>query len=193
MYKNKYNCIIIHGCPSSIEKGMNSETRTYDKHWIPWLRKNLIDNGIKTATPLMPDPWEPDYQKFKKEFEKYEVNEHTILVGHSCGTSFLIRWLGESKKEVAKLILVAPWKIADKEDKFRKEFYEYPIDETIKSRIGKIVIFTSDDEYKDGKKSVQIIHNIIGGEIIELKNHGHYTLDDMVTEEFPELLEMILD
>jgi hypothetical protein len=38
--KNKNNCIIIHGCPSEKEKAMNSETRTYDKHWIPWIKKN---------------------------------------------------------------------------------------------------------------------------------------------------------
>ena len=44
---------------------MNPETRTYDKHWIPWLKRNLIAAGIKTETPLMPDPWEPDYQKIQ--------------------------------------------------------------------------------------------------------------------------------
>ena len=38
----KSNCIIIHGCPSNVEKAMNPETRTYDKHWIPWLKQNLI-------------------------------------------------------------------------------------------------------------------------------------------------------
>ena len=49
-------CIIIHGCPSDIEKAMNQETRTYDKHWIPWTKKQLVENGIETETPLMPSP-----------------------------------------------------------------------------------------------------------------------------------------
>ena len=31
------NCIIIHGCPSNVEKAMDSEKSTYDKHWIPWI------------------------------------------------------------------------------------------------------------------------------------------------------------
>src|SRR3989344_1592392 len=139
-------CIIIHGCPSDKEKAMNPETRTYDKHWIPWLKRNLVVAGIPTEVPLIPDPWEPDYQKFKREFEKYEVGENTILVGHSCGCAFLVRWLGESKKKIKKLILVAPWKIADKEDEFRPAFYNYPIDETIKSRVEEIVMFTADNE-----------------------------------------------
>ena len=73
-------CIIIHGCPSDVKKAMNLETRTYDKYWIPWLKQNLIASGIKTETPLMPDPWEPNYQKFKAEFEKYSVDENTNII-----------------------------------------------------------------------------------------------------------------
>ncbi len=192
MNTKKLNCIIIHGCPSDAEKAMNPATRTYDKHWIPLLRQNLIAVGIKTEMPLMPDPWEPKYQKFKAEFEKYKVGESTILVGHSCGSAFLVRWLGETKRKISKLILVAPWKIPDKDDKFREEFYTYQIDESIKSRVNEIVMFTADDEEDEGKESLKIFHQALGGEVIELKRHGHYTLGDMRTEEFPELLEVIV-
>ncbi len=185
--------LIIHGCPSDVEKAMNPETRTYDKHWIPWLKKELVAREILVETPLMPTPWEPDYKKFKTEFEKYEVGEDTILVGHSCGCAFLVRWLGETKKKILKLILVAPWKIPKKNNKFRQAFYTYPIDESIKSRVGKIVMFTADDEETDGKESLKIFHKALAGEIIELKGHGHYTLRDMRTEKFPELLEVILN
>jgi len=130
-------CIIIHGCPSKAENETDEKTRTYDKHWIPWTKKQLIKRGIEVQAPIMPEPWQPDYNKFKSEFEKLEVNENTVLVGHSCGCAFLVRWLGESKKKIHKLILVAPWKINDKgkDDKYREEFYGYSIDQTIKERI----------------------------------------------------------
>ena len=32
----------------------------------------------------------------------------------------------------------------------------------------------------------------LGGKVIELKSHGHYTLGDMGTEEFPELIQEVL-
>ena len=187
-----YNCIIIHGCPSNAEKAMGPKTRTYDKHWIPWIKKELYFLGVKTETPLMPNPQAPDYEAFKKEFEKLTVTKDTVLIGHSCGCSFLVRWLGETKKKIHKLIFVAPWKISDKDDKFRKLFYEYSIDKTIKSRIDEIIMFTSDNEEDDGKKSLNIFHQSLGGKIIELLRRGHYTQEDMRTEEFPELLKEII-
>jgi uncharacterized protein len=180
------NCIIIHGCPSA------PSDMTFDQHWIPWIAGVLNASGIPTTIPLMPEPWKPDYEKYKKEFEKQEINDNTILIGHSCGSAFLVRWLGDSKRKVNKLILVAPWKIAG-EKSLKKSFYEYPIDETIKSRVGKIVMFTADNEEDMGKMSLKIFHDALGGKIINLKSHGHYTMEDMKTEEFPELLNEVVN
>jgi predicted alpha/beta hydrolase family esterase len=152
----------------------------------------LSKRGIKTENPLMPEPWYPDYSKFKKEFEKYKVTENTILIGHSCGCAFLVRWLGDSKKKINKLILVAPWKIPRKNDKYKKAFYGFDIDKTIKSRVKEIVIFTANNEEPDGKKSLKIFHKALGGKIIQLKGRGHYILEDMGTKRFPELLKEIV-
>ncbi len=191
--KEKINCIIIHGCPSNKEKAMNPETRTYDKHWIPWIKEKLDNLDIKAETPLMPAPWEPNYDDFKKEFERCDIKENTILVGHSCGSSFLVRWLGESKQKVKKLILVTPFKIPKEEnDSVREAFYAYEIDEGIKSRVEDIIMFTTDNEHEKGKKSLEIFHKKLGGKIVNIKGMGHYILRDMGTEEFPELLEEII-
>ncbi len=186
-------CIIIHGCPSKAEKLMDSKTRTYDKHWMPWIKKELIAKNIEIETPIMPSPWEPNYEKFRRVFESYDIDENTILIGHSCGCAFLVRWLGETKRKILKLILVAPWKINDEGDEFRETFYNYQIDETIKDRINKTVMFTADNEEEDGKESLKIFHKALGGEIIELKGRGHYIIGSMGTEEFPELLKVILE
>ena len=182
---------ILHGCPSDIEKAMNPETRTYNKHWIPWLKEQLVARGIDVETPLMPNPWAPDYVEFRKEFEKFPVSEDDILIGHSCGGAFLVRWLGDSKQKIAKLILVAPWKVPDAGDRLREEYYGFEIDKTIPDRVGEIVMFTSDNEEEDGKKSVKIFHEALGGKLVELPDKGHYTMKDMGTTVFPELLAQI--
>lgn len=185
---NNAKCIIVHGCPSDPSEEI---TKEYVRHWIPWIKEKLVWYGIKTEVPLMPEPWYPNYEAFKKEFEKYKVTNNTVLIGHSCGCAFLVRWLGETKQKIKKLILVAPWKISDKNEKIGKLFYEYPIDETIKERVEKIIMFTADNEEEAGKKSLDIFRKALGGKIVELKGKGHYTLEDMGSEDFPELLKEI--
>ncbi|MFZ6035275.1 MAG: RBBP9/YdeN family alpha/beta hydrolase [Patescibacteria group bacterium] len=189
MGNNKINCIIVHGCPSDSSEEINHD---YAKHWIPWVKKQLTSFRIQTIVPLMPKPWEPDYNAFKKEFEKFIITKNTVLIGHSCGCAFLVRWLGESKQKINKLILVAPWKVNNHNDEWREKFYNYPVDETIKNRINEIVMFTSNNEEIDGKKSLNIFHRSLGGRIIQLRNKGHFTLEDMGSEEFPELISEIV-
>lgn len=185
------NCIIVHGCPS--KKGFEKENPTYNKHWMPWLKKELEKNNVTAKRPMLSNPWKPDYTLWKKEFSIYEkfIDKNTILIGHSCGTVFLTRWLAETKKEILKLILVAPWKKSNRDDP-REELYKYKIDESIKERVGKIIIFTADDEEQIGKDAAKEFKEKLGAKLIELKGRGHYTLGDMGTEEFPELLEEIL-
>lgn len=183
--KNK-KCIIIHWCPD------DSDDITFNKHWIPWTKQELVSNGIEVIVPLMPYPWKPDYQTFKTEFEKLEIDKNTILVGHSCWGAFLVRWLWETKKEILKLILVAPWKEDNSNNIIRKNFYTFKIDDSIRNRVEEVVIFTSDNEEEIWKKSMIRFNKVLGWQIINLENHWHYTLGDMWKEEFPELVDIIL-
>lgn len=57
------NVIIVHGIPGDEERASNEKTRTYDKHWIGWLKKLLPQKSIQIETPLMPEPWSPKYSE----------------------------------------------------------------------------------------------------------------------------------
>ena len=185
------NCIIVHGCPSK-EEDLIDIRKMDAKHWIPWIRKELTSKGIKVETPLMPESWKPDYNSWKKEFEKYDINENSVLIGHSCSCSFLVRWLGETKRKIKKLILVAPAKIAshDANDNVKK-LYNFEINKTIKEKINEVVILISDDEKQRHKDAAELFSNAMNGEILEIKGKGHFIYDSMGTTEFPELLEKI--
>jgi len=54
-------------------------------------------------------------------------------------------------------------------------------------------MFTADDEEEEGKESLKIYNKSLGGKIIELKGHGHYTRGDMGTAKFPELIKEIIE
>jgi len=191
--KEKLNCIIIHGCPSNKEKAMNPETRTYDKHWIPWIRRELEKVGIKVFTPLMETPWDPKYEEWKEVVDKLDVNENSILIGHSCGGAFLIRWLDETKKKVKRLILVSPGKAGKARSKFTANLYGEKVVKNLKKYVhDEIILFTSNNDIKEHIEGAYAYEKELPAKIIFLKNKGHFTQGDMGTEEFPELLKEVL-
>ncbi len=79
---------------------------------------------------------------------------HTKLLTDPCGCTFLVRWLGETKRKIHKLILVTPWKMKDNIDDFVKAFYVFPIDKTIKDRVDEVIMFTADNEAEDGDRRI---------------------------------------
>lgn len=186
------NCIILHGCEYDQSNAYKLTQRTPENHWTAWVRENVIMRGVASQTPLLPRSWAPDYDVFTAELEKYEITDRTVLVGHSCSCAFLVRWLGDTKRRIAKLILVAPWKVFDGTDSGRAAFYTYDIDPTIVNRVEKIVMFTADNESDDGKKSLKMFHDAIGGEIIALSGRGHYRTNQWSNSEFSELVDQIL-
>ena len=101
--------IILHGMPSK-EEYFNAESPAQsNKHWLPWVQRQLILNGILAQTVELPEPYEPNYEKWRSVFEQFHIDEETNLIGHSCGGGFLVRWLSENKIKVGKVALVAPW------------------------------------------------------------------------------------
>jgi predicted alpha/beta hydrolase family esterase len=187
------NAIILHGMPDK-EEYLAAGERAGDSHWYHWLKHMLELQGIESVVPEMPTPYEPHYATWREAFERYSVNEHTILVGHSCGAGFIIRWLSENKITVGKVILVAPWIDPDREFKnLVADFFDFTMDPELIIRTQGITIFYSTDDTTDIIETVEIIEKTIPKCVIKkFEDKGHFTLEDMKTEEFPELLVTVL-
>jgi uncharacterized protein len=99
--------VIVHGMPSK-EEYLGIATLASHNHWFPWLQRELILNEIFTQAPEMPHPYQPLYKEWCLIFEQFKVDEDTVLIGHSLGGGFLVRWLSENKVKVGKVVLVAP-------------------------------------------------------------------------------------
>lgn len=102
------NAIIIHGMPSREEYYDPANLAPSHNHWFSWLQHQLLLNGILTQTPEMPEPYNAKYNDWSSVIEQFKIDKNTILVGHSLGAGFLVRWLSEQKIEVGRVVLVAP-------------------------------------------------------------------------------------
>jgi predicted alpha/beta hydrolase family esterase len=186
------NVLILHGCCSKEEFFDETVPSSSNSHWLPWIQKKLITIGIPAQTPEMPQAYEPEYENWKRVFNRFAVDDQTLLVGHSCGAGFLLRWLGETKKQLTKLILVAPW--LDLTGK-RGGFLDFEIDRSIQARVNEVhVLFSSNDKVDGVKESVEILRGAFAkAKLHDLRDKGHFTSQEMKTAAFPELLNLIAE
>ena len=186
------NAIILHGMPGKEECCDASVPSASNSHWLPWLQKQLLTNDIYAVTPEMPVPWMPDYEVWKKEFERFDITPETILVGHSCGAGLIVKYLSENDAKVGRVVLVAPW--LDPEREIENGFYEnLVIDPELVKKADGITIFSSTDDSAQVHASEQrIMKEVEDVKYVEFKNYSHFVLGAMGTDEFPELLDECL-
>jgi predicted alpha/beta hydrolase family esterase len=161
-------------------------------NWLGWTKIELEKQGYSVINPFLKNGYRQEYEKWRTEIEKLAIDENTTLVGWSAGGAFWVRWLGETKRPIHKLILVAPVKIyrrTEKETNFDR-FMDFTIDPSIKNRVAEIIIFISNDQ-PDLLKSAELYRKELKAELINIPNQGHFTNAERATPEFPELIEAI--
>ena len=185
--------IILHGMPSKEEYCDGDRQSQSNSHWLPWLQQRLIVNGILAQTPELPEPYAPDYENWREVFDRFPIDEETVLVGHSCGAGFIVRWLSENEVKVDTVALVAPYLDPDGDEVASDFFKKLIIDPNLANKAERMAIFyAKDDEHEILASVKQITDAASGIDIHEFEQGGHFTYGDMGTREFPELLTYIV-
>ena len=184
--------ILLHGTCDATEYYDGNKYRSLsNSHWFPWMQKQLLVRDIEAHTPEVFKAFEPTYDKWLNELNRYDVDTDTVLIGHSCGGGFLLRWLHENKQApFKKIILVAPWMDPDGEkttDMFNVDFDFDGVDNN------KVVIYSSTNDHSSIHSSIEMIKRVLPESRVDVfKDYGHFCYGDMQTEAFPELLEEVM-
>jgi len=188
------NAILVPGRPDKDEHYDPNTPSNSENHWFSWLKRQLILNDIHAVSIEPPFPFRPRYDEWVKEFERFELTPETILVGHSCGGGFLVRYLSEHKDlQVGKVALVAPWTNPDNNPRSdTADFFDFDIDPDFPARTAGVTVFVSSDDEPSVLKTVDILRDKVHGlEFRDYADKGHFVTGSMKTEKFPELLEVI--
>jgi hypothetical protein len=187
------NAVIVHGKPGRPEYYDPDIPSSSNHHWLPWLAKQLIVRDIPAHTPEMPLAFAPDYPAWCREFGRYDVGPGTLLVGHSCGAGFLVRWLSEHPRtRVHRVVLVAPW--LDPDATLTSAFFDFDIDRRLAARTEGLTVVNSDDDGVDIQRSVRRLRAAIDDHAyLELRGRGHFGLADLGGPAFPELLSLLTE
>lgn len=190
------NAILVPGRPDKDEHYDASRPSNSEDHWFSWLKRQLILRDIHAVAIEPPFPYRPRYREWKREFERFDLHSDTILVGHSCGGGFLVRYLSENKNvRVGKVFLVAPWMNPDDNPvSDTADFFKFDIDPDIASRTSFLTVFVSRNDDASVLKTVEILQGHMANFRVRwFEDKAHFTENDLGSREFLELLQAILD
>lgn len=177
------NAVIVHGW------GGNSQG-----NWFPWLANELRKKSFEVTVPDFPDSYYPDLSTWLDFFKNtVKVDNNTILIGHSLGVAFILRFLEQLEdKKIKAAYLVAGF---DKSLGIEEieNFVNKPFDfEKIKTVCNSFTVINSDDDpYIPLHIGKELAENLDTKLIIE--NNGNHLQNPSGLFSYPELLEKILD
>lgn len=193
--KTKNQIIVVHGGDSfnKYEEYINSLKemeidigRFKAKKWKSSLEKDL-GNKFEVILPSFPNSSNAKYLEWRIYFEKLLplLNKEIILLGHSLGAIFLIKYLSENKikNNILGLFLIsAPYPSME-----TKEFLFKVNGKNIESQCKNIFMYHSKDDkvvdFKDFEKYKKEFNNV---KFKVFKNRGHFN-----QSKFPEIIRDI--
>ncbi len=176
---SKIKVVFIHG----------NETMTWKSHWSLYLKKELEKLGLETVFETFPDSiiaraefWIP----FLKDY--LNVDEKTLLIGHSSGATASMRFAQNNK--IFGSILVSPcYTDLGLEEERISGWYDEPWNwDLIKKNQNKIGLVYSRDDFVIPVKEFDYINEKLNpDEVLEFSDKGHFVNQT----EFSELIEVV--
>ncbi|MEK7648379.1 MAG: alpha/beta hydrolase [Patescibacteria group bacterium] len=162
-------------------------------NWMGWTKKELEKKNYEAYTPQVTKVWEAPYNEWKKVIDEIGVDENTTLVGLSAGGAAVTRYIIEEKKQIKKLILIAPARYSEGGvdlSSTSHEFYDFEIGDSVKKQIKNgVTIFydTADSIVKS--VHVQMYKEQLNAKVVLVEGYGHFSF---LIPTFPLLLKELL-
>jgi len=167
-----------------------------DENWFFFAKAEIASLGYEVIIPKFPTPEEQNLKNWFSVFDKYmhEIDEETILIGHSLGCAFILNVLEKINVRVRGCYLVSGWigelgkpqfdpinkTIADREFNFDK----------IRDNCSLFIqIHGDDDPYVPLSKALELRKRILS-ELIIIKKGGHLNSESGFIR-FPRLIDLV--
>jgi len=103
------------------------------ENWFAWLKQKLEARGVSCEVPTFPTPQGQSLQTWLATFKEKgkSIHSQTILIGHSLGAAFMLRWLEQQAVRIKAAILVGAFSGevgVTKFDSLNHDFFSKPFD-----------------------------------------------------------------
>ena len=184
------NLVFCHGVMDPDEDWVNRES-TPIKNWAYWLQFKIE----KDFESIMQIPFFPHahalfmkYDEWEKIMDKQDINEDTVLIGHSAGGGFILKYMAQNPElKIRQIMLVAPW--IDVENIQPFGFYkDFKLDNSIvKQTKNGIDLLVSNDDDNDILNSVKEITKSMP----DIRGHQFTGRGHFISDTLPEIMSII--
>lgn len=169
---------------------------TPESNWFPWLAKKLTVVGHNVYVPKFPTPENQSVDSWRAALASAvpTIDENTILIGHSCGATFMLHILESLNAPVAKSIFVSGFteKLGNEFfDTLNKTFIEHDFDwKKVRDNMGAATLFHGDNDPYVPIAAAQKLSDALQTPLTIIPNGGHLNAEFGYTE-FPEILKIL--
>lgn len=163
------NVIIVHGAYGYPEE-----------NWFDWLRVELEHIYIPCLVPCLPTPQGQTLENWHKSFDiqcAHFIHSNTVLIGHSLGAAFVLRWLEKSNNKIDLAIFVGAFleKVGiDYFDSINESFFSEPFYwDKIKSNANHFVCYHGDNDTYVSRSDFDFICRKLCARKVIIANAGH--------------------
>lgn len=185
--------LVLHGVCDRDEYFGREFPSPSNAHWLPWLQQKFLRAGVLCQTPEMPAPYAPIFRDWADTFERFRIAADTVVVAHSAGCGFILKWLNlHPEISIKKLVLVAPWLDLART---HGDFLDGALNPALQSRIGEIHVLYSKNETTAGVEKAKnlILETLPQSQLHLFDDKGHFCLSDLGSQAFEPLWNLCRD
>lgn len=167
-----------------------------EEHWLGWMKKKLVDEGIHVISPAFPTPEHQSLANWQDIIDQEGIilNEQTIVIGHSLGVAFLLSLLEQQDQKIQAAFFVSGFVslLGNKQfDTLNKTFVQKKFDwEKIRKNCSHFFLFHGDnDPYVPQDCAIELAERL-ETEVRWIQKGGHIN-GEAGFEQFELLFEML--
>ena len=179
------NAIILHGTLGSPEG-----------NWFRWLKSALEAKDITVWLPQLPHAEQPSLREWADYVHSscpFELNEETLVIGHSSGAILALILSQESPKTLAAVVAVSVFYDNSLNWEPNDNLFDVNFDwQRIADGTHKLVFLHSDDDPYVPLEQAMYVANQCDTEMILLRDQGHFNLEKSEQyKQFPALIDVM--
>lgn len=179
------NAIILHGTLGSP-----------DSNWFKWLKDELEAKGLQVWLPTLPHAERPSLKEWVTYVQDncpFEINEETLVVGHSSGAILALVLAQQNDKSIGAIISVSVFHDNSLKWEPNNRLFDVDFDwNHIQSNAKQLLFVHSDNDPYVPLDQAQYVADNCKTQLIMIPSQGHFNLEQSPDyKEFPELLKII--